>query len=54
MIPHDPLRVFAMGDRAVFNEPANKDDIAAMESLVKDAMDAGAIGLSTGLRSRKR
>jgi len=48
MIPHDPLRVFAMGDRAVFNQPANKDDIAAMESLVKDAMDAGAIGLSTG------
>ena len=48
MVPHDPLRVFAMGDRAVFNQPANKADIAVMESLVNDAMEAGAIGLSTG------
>lgn len=48
MVPHDPLRVFAMGDRAVFNQPANAQDIETMEALVKDAMDAGAIGLSTG------
>lgn len=48
MVPHDPLRVFAMGDRAVFNQPANDSDIALMESLVKEAMDAGAIGISTG------
>jgi N-acyl-D-aspartate/D-glutamate deacylase len=48
MVPHDPLRVFAMGDRAVFNQPANDSDIAMMESLVKEAMDAGAIGISTG------
>lgn len=48
MVPHDPLRVFAMGDRAVFNQPANAQDIADMEALVRDAMAAGAIGLSTG------
>lgn len=48
MIPHDPLRVFAMGDRAVFNQPANDRDIAEMERLVSEAMAAGAIGLSTG------
>lgn len=48
MIPHDPLRVFAMGDRAVFNHPADPTDIETMETLVKEAMDAGAIGLSTG------
>ena len=48
MIPHDPLRVYAMGDRAVFNQPANADDITKMENLVREAMDAGAIGLSTG------
>ena len=48
MVPHDPLRVFAMGDRAVFNQPANEDDISRMETLVKEAMDAGAIGISTG------
>ena len=48
MVPHDPLRVFAMGDRAVFNQPANDADITLMGALVKDAMDAGAIGISTG------
>ena len=48
MVPHDPLRVFAMGDRAVFNQPANDADISLMETLVKEAMDAGAIGISTG------
>jgi N-acyl-D-aspartate/D-glutamate deacylase len=48
MIPHDPLRVFAMGDRAVFNQPAGVEDISKMETLVQEAMDAGAIGLSTG------
>ena len=48
MVPHDPLRVFAMGERAVFNQPANKTDVAVMETLVKEAMDAGAIGISTG------
>ncbi len=48
MVPHDPLRVFAMGERAVFNQPANKEDIALMETLVIEAMEAGAIGISTG------
>ena len=48
MVPHDPLRVFAMGDRAVFNQPAEDADIALMESLVREAMAAGAIGISTG------
>jgi len=48
MVPHDPLRVFVMGNRAVFNQPADKNDIAQMERLVLEAMDAGAIGLSTG------
>ncbi len=48
MVPHDPLRVFAMGERAVFNQPANEEDIAVMETLMREAMDAGAIGISTG------
>ncbi|GAA6139064.1 amidohydrolase family protein [Arenicella sp. 4NH20-0111] len=48
MIPHDPLRVFAMGDRAMFDEPANEEDIATMQSIVREAMEAGAIGFSTG------
>ena len=48
LIPHDPVRVFAMGDRAVFDEPANDQDIAKMQDIVRDAMAAGAIGFSTG------
>ena len=48
MVPHDPLRVYAMGDRAVFNQPANDSDIAAMRDLLREALEAGAIGFSTG------
>jgi len=48
MVPHDPVRVYAMGDRAVFDEPANDSDIAKMRDIVREAMEAGAIGFSTG------
>ncbi len=48
MITHDPVRVFTMGDRAVFDEPANPNDIEKMKDVVRDAMKAGAIGFSTG------
>ena len=48
MVPHDPLRVYAMGDRAVFNEPANDADIETMRDLVREALEAGAMGLSIG------
>ncbi|MGB0907734.1 MAG: N-acyl-D-amino-acid deacylase family protein [Maricaulaceae bacterium] len=48
MVPHDPVRVYAMGDRAVFDEPANDTDIAAMKSIVREALEAGAVGFSTG------
>ncbi len=47
LLPHAPLRVFAMGQRAVNLEPANAADRARMRELVKEAMTAGAIGLAT-------
>ena len=47
-IGHDPLRVYVMGDRAIADEQATDDDIASMRRLVREAMDAGAIGFSTG------
>ena len=47
-VTHDPLRVYVMGDRAVFNEQAGPDDIAEMRRLTREAMEAGAIGFSTG------
>ena len=48
LVPHDPVRVYAMGERAVFDQPANDDDIQAMQSIVREAMEAGAVGFSTG------
>ena len=48
MVPHDPLRVYAMGDRAVFNEPANDADIDKMRELTREALKAGALGFSIG------
>ena len=47
-ITHDPLRVYVMGERAVFDEPATAEDIAQMRTLTREALEAGAIGFSTG------
>jgi N-acyl-D-amino-acid deacylase len=43
---HAPLRLFVMGDRAVNHEAATAEDIAAMSQLVREGMEAGAIGFS--------
>jgi len=48
MVPHDPLRVFVMGQRAMFDELATAEDITQMSALVREAMLAGAVGFSTG------
>jgi N-acyl-D-aspartate/D-glutamate deacylase len=48
MITHDPLRVYVMDERASFDAQASDGDIAAMRKLVREALDAGAIGFSTG------
>ncbi|GAB5413147.1 MAG: amidohydrolase family protein [Congregibacter sp.] len=47
-VTHDPLRVYVMGDRAVCNEQATETDIAAMRRITREALEAGAIGFSTG------
>jgi N-acyl-D-amino-acid deacylase len=46
-VPHHPLRVYAMGDRAIRREAANADDIALMRKLTEEAVRAGAFGFTT-------
>ena len=46
-IPHHPLRVFVMGDRAIRREPAAAEDIAEMRRLTEEAIRAGAFGFTT-------
>lgn len=45
-IGHSALRTYVMGERA-FTDEAGEDDVKAMQRLVKEAMQAGAIGFST-------
>jgi len=46
-VPHHPLRVFVMGDRAIRREQATADDIAEMSRLTEEALRAGAFGFTT-------
>jgi len=46
LIPNGNIRMEIMG---LEPRPASADEIAAMQKLVREGMDAGAIGLSTGL-----
>ncbi len=46
-VPHHPLRVFVMGDRAVRREMANATDIEAMSRLTEEALRSGAFGFTT-------
>ncbi len=54
MVPHDPLRMYVMGERARAHEAATGDDIAAMRGLLREALEAGAIGFSTGRSDNHR
>lgn len=45
LVGHTTLRVFAMAD---LSRNANAEEISLMSSMLADALDAGAIGLSSG------
>jgi N-acyl-D-aspartate/D-glutamate deacylase len=53
-VPHDALRVYVMGDRAVAGEAATDEEIAQMRALVRRAVEAGAAGFSTGRTDNHR
>src|SRR5207249_10401725 len=46
-LPHSSLRVHVMGERGAAREPATADDLAAMRTLAREAVEAGAIGFAT-------
>lgn len=53
-VPHDPLRMYVMGERAIAGEVATDDDIAQMSRLLRAALEAGAAGFSTGRSDNHR
>jgi N-acyl-D-aspartate/D-glutamate deacylase len=46
-LPHSPMRLYVMGDRAVAREPATPQDNERMAAITREAIEAGAIGLGT-------
>lgn len=54
LVPHDALRVFVMGERALASERATDDDIAAMRALLRESLQRGAAGFSTGRTDNHR
>jgi N-acyl-D-aspartate/D-glutamate deacylase len=46
-LPHAPLRVYVMGERAAAREPATPEDIVQMRDIARRAIEAGALGFST-------
>ena len=46
-IPHGPVRAYVMGDRGAKNERAEAHEIDEMAQIVKEGLEAGALGFST-------
>ena len=47
LVPHGAVRAYVMGERGARNEPATPEEIAEMREIVREAVAAGALGVST-------
>ncbi|MSO79488.1 MAG: D-aminoacylase, partial [Acidimicrobiia bacterium] len=46
-VPHGSVRGYVMGERGARNEPATPEDIEQMARIVREGIEAGALGVST-------
>ncbi len=46
-VPHGAVRAYVMGERGAKNEKATPEDIEQMAGIVREALQAGALGFST-------
>ena len=46
-VPHGAVRAYVMGERGAKNEPATPEDIDGMARIVRQGIEAGALGFST-------
>lgn len=53
-VTHDALRVYTMGERGAQGAPASAAEIAQMRSLLRAALDEGAVGFTTGRTDNHR
>lgn len=49
LVPHSPVRLSVMGD-AAYQREASAEELAAMKTMVREALEAGAIGFSSSPR----
>ncbi len=53
-VTHDALRVYTMGERGAAGAAASAEEIAQMQALLRSALDAGAVGFTTGRTDNHR
>lgn len=46
-VPHGAVRTYVMGERGANNEMASPQEVDAMAAIVKEGLEAGALGFST-------
>ncbi|MFT3721706.1 N-acyl-D-amino-acid deacylase family protein [Pseudorhodoferax sp.] len=46
-IPHSAIRVYVMGERGEHREPATEQELRQMREIVREAIQAGAVGVSS-------